>query len=404
VWVACWLWQGGQAAWAQVTWDAEEYVELTQEGQRLYDEAMAMPLDAVARRQDLLFRSADLKQQGLEMLRTALLTGEVEDQREMAVQDFYTLNENLLVVLLDLDQCAASELLLNQAVARPEWLPEGGLSHLESLRDDVSECYGRVESGERTMWEATHYHELVAQAGAWLDQAHALDRDETRQRRDLLWEASRSTDEAVQMIRAGLLRGEVRESEVTDPEGELFRRYDELMGILLELDLCNATERQLEQATQDGEMMASSSDLEARRRADIAACRRRNPSGEAVAAEEDGGSRTNWLPWALVGVGGTALLAALVVDISSADDRDELEELQAQCAEGPCDEARANQLSDDVDGQALAVGILLGVAVVAGGVATWLLLTEDDEEPAPAAQLLPVLGADRAGLGLWVRF
>ena len=132
-------------AQAQVQWNPSSYIDLVREGDRLYEEAGGIPDDRREERRSLLYQSAQVKQRALEMIRRGLLSGSVAgDLRAIAIEDLFNLNENIIVIMMDLDQCAAAELLLEQALGDPTILPVGAVEHLESQRPRIRACESRV--------------------------------------------------------------------------------------------------------------------------------------------------------------------------------------------------------------------------------------------------------------------
>ena len=124
------------------TFDAARYTELVNTSNELYREAQGETDEAA--RAELLSGSASLKREALDMLRTALLDGEVDSFREQAEQDLFNLQQNLIVLLSDLDRCAEALGQLEEALGDTEILPEGSTEQLATMRTNIVDCEARV--------------------------------------------------------------------------------------------------------------------------------------------------------------------------------------------------------------------------------------------------------------------
>jgi hypothetical protein len=396
------LFLGISTAHAQIEWDPDRYVELTQEGQTLYRQALELPISEAAARRSALFDAASILLEGLEMLRSALLRGEVEAERDEALADFYTLSENLVVIFLDLDQCTAAELLLRQALTHPELLPEGGAEHLESLQPRFDECRTRV-SESATAWDPDHYDGLVASASSWGQRARSAE-DEAN-RRNALFESFQSQLEALELLRRALLSEQAADEVGRDFADELYERYDALISVMLELGFCGTARRRLQEVAADATLMPSPrSQAVLSREGEVAACESRLEvsSGASPSVELE---RPPILPWALIGVAGAATVSIVTLEAASVRDRDEFDQLQNECAVGPCDLERADRISETLDRRRTATIVLTGLAVTTAVTGTILLLIDRDGDEEPeVAEVQPLLGPSFAGAVLQVRY
>lgn len=128
--------------------DAARYGELVRVSNERYRAAEA-ETDEEARTA-LLSESAALKTEALEMLRTALLDGEVDSFRDQAQQDLFNLQQNLIVLLSDLDECAAALSQLEEALGDAEILPDGSTERLAAMRMNIVDCEARVAAAVET--------------------------------------------------------------------------------------------------------------------------------------------------------------------------------------------------------------------------------------------------------------
>lgn len=394
---------GISTAHAQIEWDPDRYVELTQEGQTLYREALELPISEAAARRSALFEAASILLEGLEMLRSALLTGEVEAERDEALADFYTLSENLVVIFLDLDQCTAAELLLRQALTHPELLPEGGTEHLESLQPRFEECRTRV-SESATAWDPDHYDGLVASADSWGQRAQSAE-DEAN-RRNALFESFQSQLEALELLRRALLSEQAVDEEGRDFADELYERYDALISVMLELGFCGTARRRLQEVAADATLMPSPrSQAVLSREGEVAACESRLEVSSSATSQSVDEEPPRILPWALIGVAGAATVSIVTLEAASIRDRDEFDQLQNECAVGPCDLERADRISETLDRRRTATIVLTGLAVTTAVTGTILLLIDRDGDDEPeVAGVQPLLGPSFAGAVLQVRY
>ena len=113
------------------------------ESDELYQQAEGEP-DEIARH-NLLTQSTTRKTEALEMLRTALLDGELEAYADQAKQDLFNLRQNLIVVLCELDRCAEALEQIEEAMSDSEILPESATARIASMRASVVDCEARVE-------------------------------------------------------------------------------------------------------------------------------------------------------------------------------------------------------------------------------------------------------------------
>lgn len=129
-----------------------------------------------------------------------------------------------------------------------------------------------------------------------------------------------------------------------------------------------------------------------------------------VAACDDGPTFEEVEPWlaiGLMGVGGALLVTTVVLEIAIADDVDAYPRERERCLSGTsvaC--SGALELSDDIRTQQIVTGTLIGVGLVAlgGGLAWYLLSSDDDAADASEVMLAPSVGRHGGQLELTVRF
>lgn len=128
---------------AQQEWDVDRYLQLVEESDQLFIQADTMSPDDSGRRQ-LLMDSVSAKQDAADILTAGLLSGELDALWEDAVGDLLLLNENVIVILAELDQCIAAEMHLNESLSDHILLTDEGAAHLESLRSEIDDCDARA--------------------------------------------------------------------------------------------------------------------------------------------------------------------------------------------------------------------------------------------------------------------
>lgn len=238
--------------WAQTQWDEPQYVEWVSEGQRLYDEATALPPEARQRRRVLLMESARAKLLAREMLRAALVTGDVSDLWADATGEYFNLSENLIVNLTDLEQCDAAELLTTQVEADVSIIPTDALEHLAQLRLLIDEC--RDRRGRRvSAWDVARYRSLVADADGWQEQA-ARAGGNPDARGGLLFESVWTRQQALDQLRLAL-HSEGQAPGLEDAVEALFAQYPPLIEGLVSLGFCDAAQRRLLQRAFDAQVL-----------------------------------------------------------------------------------------------------------------------------------------------------
>ena len=386
------------SSFAQEGWDMDRWVELVTEGNRLFTEAQDVPLDDDAAYRDLIRQSLQYKQAAIEMLRRALLLNQIEavaELSEYANQDLYNLTENVIVLLVDLDQCDAAQLSLQQALGDTSILPEGGPEHLEGLRPQIEECRDRVAQ-LNVQFDYDAYNASVADGDRWRERGElGRDVDDPFWESDLL-EAAQHYREAIRMVETGLLGGrlEDRDGEVTP---EMLELYNQLLTILFAVNACENAERRTEEAHETVAALELEPPLYfANWPMEIEACHNRRLAAESetsgdtvivltepeeVQHQLHSSSDTGVAPIILFSTSGVAAITAVTYYFLGGEDRDELDDLQAQCAVQDCDEARLVELSSDVDDRTTITAVLSGVGVVTLLSGIVAVLTSIDSEP-----------------------
>ncbi|MBN1944997.1 MAG: hypothetical protein JW797_04935 [Bradymonadales bacterium] len=382
-------------------WDPNRYLELLDDGNRIYERAQELGPNN-PRYNQMVYDTLALKQEALEMLRRAVLAREVPEYlMNDARTDLFNLNENVMFLLMEIDQCAAAELLLDRSAMDTEILPEGGLEHLGRLRGDLDVCYEGVASAEAATWDIEEYLQMIEEAETWRAQADAA--TEPIARNAALFESSQDYGRALDYLRQGMMHGLV--DEITGlTSADLFDLYETLIMNFLEMNLCPSAERRLEQAISDSNMLAEGDPgrFEAYQ-LDIQECWDRAAQGigpvtpQPRPGVQPGVARQQAPPlpermeygiasYVLLGVCGVSAITALGLDLATGSDRDELETLRDQCNAGSCDYARSLELSDGINDRKALIGVLSGVSVVTGVVGLVMLVLDLTAEPAlPAA-------------------
>ena len=405
------------SSWAQA-WDPIRYIEMCQEAEVTYTQAEALPVGYEDTRHELLTETLLLKQQALEMLRRAVLSGEILEtdvQYEDAIQDLFNLSENVIYLLIELDQCTAGELQLGRALDDPFILPPGAVQQLEALRPVVNECRLRVAAYEH-LWDFQRYQEEALLADEFrFEASRALTDGDEEGFREATFESIQHNSQALTILRQAMLGGQVDPDNPT-ASNQLFGIYHALISGFLSLDQCDAANRRIQQAVEDsGEFRDAHPEDFLSREPEIEDCevraaqRRMTGSGRSdvlVVSEYDPTPLPDRVdvgvtPWILIGVAGASGVAALGIDLATASDRDELDSIRGQCAAGSCDYNRALDLSDSINDRRVVIGVLSGVGVVTGVVGLVMLLTADtkpDEVVPRAAEVTPILGIDEVGV------
>lgn len=238
---------------AQTRWSSRQYGDWIDEGTSLYDEAMALPPEALERRHELLRESARVKLLARAMLRAAIVSGAVDSFRDSAIGEYFNLCENLIVHLATLDQCEASALLIEQVEADEAILPPDGVAYLGRLEPTLAECRARV-ARPNPGWELERFLRLVADADAWREQAAEVDGDDAIAAR---FEAAQSEQEALDALREALL-GYGRADGLDAPAEQLFAQYPRLVEDLVALGQCEVARRRVAQWRFDAELLGAS--------------------------------------------------------------------------------------------------------------------------------------------------
>jgi hypothetical protein len=198
------------AARAQEAWDPARYQQLVEEGNALYEQAEARDSSAEYRVSSIRRWPSNSRPRDAG---DAVIRNEIADWRtcEAVIQDLFNLNENVLVLLMELDQCAAAELLLDRSMRDEELLPAGGLEHLTAVRDtDLAECQVRASQTQAT-WDLERFLTLVEQGDHWREQAASV-QDPTSLASNL-FESAEAYTQALEYLRIGLTEGMIRDNE-----------------------------------------------------------------------------------------------------------------------------------------------------------------------------------------------
>lgn len=145
---------GSSLAIGQTVWDPERFEALVVESNFFYDTALDLPQSDQEERRQLLIESAESKREAIEMLRSALVAGELEQYAEQARQELLYLEQNMVVLLAQLGFCGAANTRLDAAMADPSLLPEAGVGELEQTRTRIEECVA-VATAEPVAEEST---------------------------------------------------------------------------------------------------------------------------------------------------------------------------------------------------------------------------------------------------------
>jgi hypothetical protein len=233
-------------------WDQAEYVELIEQGQQAYDEATALPADAIHRRHQLLYQSARVKAGARRLLYFAIVTGEFDDVLGDAISEWFNLSENLVVTLVQIGECDASELILDELQEHREQLQSDALEYLDTLPARIESCRSHVVSGANT-WDPRRFHELRNDADEWLERSSQSDAGSTAQR-DLLLESVWSREQSVDLLRS-MLFTYAEAPGVENPTESLFEQYPPLIDALVRLGFCDTAERRLLQRRIDAQVL-----------------------------------------------------------------------------------------------------------------------------------------------------
>ena len=306
-------------------------------------------------------------------------------------------------------------------------------------------------------WDFDTYSSTVERSNFLYDTAQELPLDAEDERDELLIESAQLVGRAAEMLRDGILSGQLdayREGAQTD----LLNLYQNMVVTLADLGYCAAAETKFETAVADLNTMPSfeSEDYQIARteleaaQADIEGCQAREtavattdppqPTDEPDETPTDGtttdettsgqlevaqivedGSTTNGgeevqlqaeliedgpdvLPLVLMGSGGALLIGGLVYEIVMLGDLDEFEQIQNDCnTSSTCEYDRGLELQSSIDGAKPVIGIMLGAGIVAGVVGTVLFLTGDADEQSDSIAIAPTVTPDHIGglVSIW---
>jgi len=394
---------------AQQNWDPDAYLGLVEQGEDLYREALSIPESEVERRRTLLFESARIKQRALSLLRNALVANRVTEYRAEAIADYFNLNENLIIILIALEQCAAAELLLDQSQNATTLIAEAGDPDLSGLVERVDEC-ADAAGLTAVVWDSGPYQEMMSEGVLLYEDAMDLPAADRAGREQYFYDSMRLTEAALIALRQGIRSGDADE-RLADPEQEHVDGTRQIIVSMLELDLCSVAEGRLQQALDDDAYLPSDGEAQLARLQDaIEECEERVAERsvvvqETVIVESGGMSGRDIAGWSLIGAAGAATMGFFVIDLVMADEVDDLDALRAQCETGRCNGAQAQSLANSVDDARLGQWILLGTAVATGATGLILLVTgDDDAESERAARVAPIVAPGLVGAGFDLSF
>lgn len=200
-----------------------------------------------------LYESAQVNEQALTLLRSALFAGEVaESNRSQAVDGLTRLYQSMINILLDLDRCGAAENRLEGAVAEAAEmaLTDRVAPRLESMRGQIEECRERVALG-RQRWDSSVYLARVEWADSLYQRAQALPPDDVELRRRFLYQSIDARQQAMEMLEAALEADVLNENQADNARQDLVTLNDLVLSTFLELDLSVAVAVELEELLSD---------------------------------------------------------------------------------------------------------------------------------------------------------
>ena len=374
-------------ALGQSVWNPDEYSTLLTEGDRLFAAAEEVPDWDREHRREVLVQSAAAKQRALDMLYAGLLTNQIEMSQALANRDFFNLNQNVIAILLMVDECTAAEFLLERALADTRFLPSEGVAYLQDMRSSIEACRIGLTV---TDWGQSTYQELLSRA------------DSTGSG----YVAVRAWQDAQAILTHALTHGLITAESRPDFTGELAGLLDRIVSTLVELDECDAAGRELRRADDRTALLPDDVETTLRElRAEVQACRERATSepNEVPAAPVVAERGPNPVGVAFLGAAGAATVAAIVYDITLADERSLLDDLRSECRDGFCNIELAREVAETVDEGKVVLAVFTGIAVATGITGLVLLLTGDDEDQ-PETVVSPVLSPQFAGAVLEVRY
>ena len=374
-------------ALAQSGWDPAEYSSLLSEGEQLFEAASEVPEWDRERRRELLVQSAAAKQRALDMLYAGLLIDQIEMSQELAIRDFFNLNQNVIAILLIVGECTAAEFLLERTLADTRFLPEEGVAYLREMRSSIEECRIGLTVSD---WGQTTYEELLTRAEATAN-SHVTVR---------LWQDAQAI--LTHALTHGLITAEGRSQYV----GEMSALLERIVGTLVDLDECDAASRELRRAEERTALLPEDSESLLRAlRNSVQDCRERvaaAPTAELVPPiVVDSGP--NPIGVAFLGAAGATALAAIIYDVTLSDERSLLEDLRDDCGDGYCNIEMAREVAETIDEGKVVLAVLTGIAVATGVTGLVLLLTGDDEGE-PETVVSPLISPHFSGAMLEVRY
>lgn len=402
---------GAVGASAQTGWDAIAFEQLLNEAELMRqqaDQLSGVDRDAYHR---YLYDAASIQQQAMEMLGRALLTAEVGDGVQSAMEQFVTLSEQRIAVLIELQQCVAARIVLEQALYDPNILPEGGVEQLTTLNSSIDLC-GVWVFDSPVGWDEARFEEYLAESELRETELAVVPSTNEQQRASLLFEVAQRKQQALSLLQTAMHLRRVEPERTIELSEQLSMLYLNIFPLLIELDLCDAAEGHLTRAFDNSDLLPEESltDLEALNPS-LARCplddeqqadtTDPNDGSELVEPVEPG---ENLLPYILLGSAAATGLSALIIDISYADERDALSTYQDDCAVGPCNRDNADSLAQTVDTGKIVIGTLAGVAIVSGVTGLILLLTDTDSSDELPVEIDAGVDQNGAGARLRVRF
>ncbi len=374
-------------AQAQSNWDPRRYADLVDEGDELFTASQTVPENDVEQRRELLLQAAGAKQQALDMLLAGLLLGEIETSQSLARRDFFNLNQNVIAILLLAEECTAAEFLLDRALENENLLDRDGIEYLTQMRERVSECKAQIE---RVDWGRELFDELLARADESTNELVAL----------------RLRQDAQAMLATALARGTVP----TDDRPEL---AEALLGIhrqnvtqIADFGWCELADAEVGRTRDQSDILPTSSGTFFTEMEQVVQTCRDNrvdlPVGPGTPTVVESGPPI--VPIALLSVAGMSLASALIYDISLGGQRQLLDDLQSECADGFCNVELARETAINLDDGKVVLGVFTGIAVATGVTGLILLLLDDDEADAPGVTAYPWVSPTQAGAAFQVRY
>ena len=371
---------------AQSNWNPRLYADLVDQGDELFSASQAVPENDVEQRRELLLQAAGAKQQALDMLLAGLILGEIEMSQTLARRDFFNLNQNVIAILLLAEECTAAEFLLDRALGNENLLDREGIEYLTEMRGRVSECKAQIA---RVDWGRDEFDDLLSRADENTDALVAL----------------RLRQDAQAMLGNALSRGLVPTDDRPALAESLLGLRRQNITQVADFGWCDLASAELSRARDQRDVLpASSGPFFSEMEQVVQGCRDNRvdlPVGPGPTVVESG---PPIVPIALLSVAGMSLASALIYDISLTGQRDLLETLQDECADGVCNVELARETAINVDDGKIVLGIFTGIAVASGVTGLILLLLDDDGADAPAVSAHPWVSPTEAGAAFQVRY